>query len=149
MTRLTCGPNNAITPSTMHNLTAFGFAIDARRLDLHCKAAACGVCCKRVAFHRNERLLAAILEGDDWAVAHRSQQLYNNSILEYIDSVWTELSAIPGIPSDPLLVGLQAKAMQLCQFHRAPSSCRRSVFTRSKHFILHAQSKSSIASLCA
>ncbi|CAK0819689.1 unnamed protein product, partial [Prorocentrum cordatum] len=37
------------------------------------------------------------------------EQLYNNSILEHLDldSLWAELSAIPGIPTGPLLVGPQ------------------------------------------
>eukprot|EP00959_Pyramimonas_sp_CCMP1952_P017023 361561-Pyramimonas_sp.AAC.1 len=114
----------------MYHLTTFGFTTEVRRLSVYCKTAAYRVCFKCVAFDRNRRKLAEVLERDDWVVAYRWQRLFKNSIFEYFESVWTELTAIHGI----LLVGQQAKAMILYPDHRAPSSCRRAVFTRTQHY---------------
>eukprot|EP00959_Pyramimonas_sp_CCMP1952_P040130 839141-Pyramimonas_sp.AAC.1 len=99
-----------LLPYLMCNLTDFGFSQQMRRLALFCKASAYRVCCKCAAFDRDRRTVEEILEGEKWVVAYKGQPRFNNSILSYLEKVWAELTALPNVPSDPLLHGLRSKA---------------------------------------
>eukprot|EP00959_Pyramimonas_sp_CCMP1952_P135279 2830631-Pyramimonas_sp.AAC.1 len=78
--------------------------MEPRNLALHCKAAAYRVCLRSEACRRVGHQITSILEDEEggYVVAYQNQKLYCTSIFKYLNEVWSELTAIPGVPPEPV-----------------------------------------------